>query len=266
MLERVFGWLLREQEISPPSPDVSEVQERQKLLRAFMAFELWRAHAEEEDGLRDALPSHLGYELLRALARTVPDSSVEAGMVLWKPVFLLGAAGHYFIETFIDRWLLEVSRRADVNALKAHWRAMLEFALASPRWNSGREWYYGEQLLCRLLGCGSEIFLDQKPDLQQTVIEMGDLESWAEQHFARDEDNIARICGFMRSKTGRLLRLSGLRWLQRALQGGVRASRWHRSSTGDAMIDFLDVTIAEDADSLTADPMARDALISLILI
>ena len=38
---------------------------------------------------------------------------------------------------------------------------MIEYALSSPQWNSGRLSFYVEQLLCRLLGCGSELTLDQ---------------------------------------------------------------------------------------------------------
>jgi len=47
---------------------------------------------------------------------------------------------------------------------------MIEYALASSQWSSGRQWYYGERLLCRLLGCGSELSLDQVTELQTTVL------------------------------------------------------------------------------------------------
>ena len=266
LVERVVHWLLREEPASAPHPDAAELMERQQLLKALLAFELWHTRVEDDEDSHDVLPSHLGYETLWAIARTVPDSSVESGAELWKAVFSLGSTGHYFIGAFIDQWINQVSHRYEASKFDPHWRAMIGFALNSPLWHSGRNWYYGEQLLCRLLlGSGFRLSLDQQPELQATVVRMRDLyELWAQEHLHREEGNIAHFCEFLSSKTGRPLRLDGLRWLHRAMQTQSRVGRWYRSSTSDAVIDFLDTTLSEEADKLSADREARDGLLALL--
>ncbi len=230
-----------------------------------MAFELWHRHTKLDEKDRDAPPSHLGYELLSTMTQMVPSVPPDSAAGLWEPVFRLGADGHYPIGHFISCWLGQVSRNVDPSIFSQHWRAMIEYALSSPQWNSARLWFYREQLLCRLLGCGSELTLNQVDTFQTIVLQMRDLyASWAQQHLHRHEDNVASLCGFLSSSTGRLLRLDGLQWLLHAMQGQTRASHWYRMHTGSALTDFLDVTLSEEADKLSADTKARDAVLALI--
>jgi hypothetical protein len=263
LLERIFGWLLRD--TSEEQSTSLEAGECQKLLKALMAFELWHRHTKLNEKDRDATPSHLGYDLLSTMAHMVPSTPLDSAADLWEPVFRLGAAGHYSIGHFIDCWLGHVSRTVDPRIFSQHWRAMIEYALSSPQWNVDRRWFHRERLLCRLLGCGSELTLDQVATFQTIVLQMSDLyESWAQQHLNRHEDNVAHLCGFLSSSTGRLLRVDALQWLLHALQGQTRASHWYQTHTGSALTDFLDVTLSEEADKLLADTKARDAVLALI--
>jgi hypothetical protein len=202
VLECIFGWLLRD--VSEEQAISLEIGERQKLLKALMAFELWHRHTKRDKKDRDAPPSHLGYDLLSTMAHMVPSAPLDSAADLWEPVFRLGAAGHYSIGYFIDCWLSHVSRTVDPRIFFQHWRSMIEYALSSPQWNVDRLWFYREQLLCRLLGCGSEFTLDQVDAFQTIVLQMRDLyELWVQQHLHRVEDNVASLCGFLRSSTGR---------------------------------------------------------------
>jgi hypothetical protein len=263
LLECIFGWLLRD--VSEEQSLSLEAVERQKLLKALMAFELWRRHTKLDERDRETPPSHLGDKLLSTMAQMVPSVSLDSAADLWEPVFCLGADGHYPIRHFIRCWLGQVSRTVDPSIFSQHWRAMIEYALSSPQWNADRRWFYSEQLLCRLLGCGSELTLDQVDTFQTIVLQMRDLyASWAQRHLHRDEDNVAHLCGFLSSSTGRLLRVDGLQWLLHAMQGQTRASHWYRTPAGSALTDFLDVTLSEEADKLSADTKARDAVLALI--
>jgi hypothetical protein len=145
---------------------------------------------------------------------------------------------------------------------------MIEYALASPQWSSGRQWYYGERLLCRLLGCGSELSLDQVTELPTTILKMKDLyESWADKHLGREEDHITYFCGFLSSSTGRLLRLNGLQWLHRSIRHQAAGQlHWRRSGTSGAMTNLIDVMLAGNIDELTTNALARDALLELVAI
>ena len=263
LLGCIFSWLFQDTSGVAPHLDVQEGLDRTKLLKALLEFELWSHQGEKE---REDLPSPMAYELLPAIVRVIPGMSVTSAADLWKPIFKLGGQGHYLVGTFIDGWLRQASQNCAATTFVGHWRAMIEYALASSEWSSGRQWFYGEQLLCRLLGCGSELHLDRVPELREFVWQMRDLyESWAINHLQRDEDQIAYFCQFLSSSTGSLLRLFGLQLLQRALTRPTNSSsEWRRPGTGGALLELMNVTLSQDADKLVRDSGARDALIGSI--
>ncbi|MDZ4255891.1 MAG: hypothetical protein U1A72_25270 [Sulfuritalea sp.] len=261
LLKAVFGWLFRE------PLDATDAQNRFNLLKGLLDFELWPHAARREDD-RDEPPTQIGYEILPVIVRLIPGLSAKTAAELWQPIFQLGGNGHYFLGQFIDLWLQQVPRITDVADFGRHWRAMIEYALASPQWSSGRQWFYGERLTYRILGCGSELWLDQVAEMQTTVRQMRHLyESWADKHLVREEDNMTYFCSFLSSSTGRSLRLDGLQWLHRALQSQTAASRqWRRSGTAAAMTNLLDVCLTEDGDEFATNTPARDALLGLVAI
>jgi hypothetical protein len=266
-LKATFTWLFQNPPAGTQQSDPMDTENRLKLLKRLLDFEL-RLHAERQEGDRDEPPTRIGYEIVPAIAKLIPGLPVNAATELWQPLFRLGGNAHYILGHFIDCWLQQVSRNCAISVFALHWRAMIEYALASPQWSSGRQWYYGEHLLCRLLGCGSELSLDQVAGHQPMVLQMKDLyESWAEKHLDREEDNIAHFCGFLSSSTGRLLRLDGLQWLHRSIrQQTVENLRWRRSGTSGAITDLIDVVLTENIDELITNPPSRDALLELVAI
>lgn len=227
-----------------------------------MDFELW-PHADRREDDRDKPPTQIGYEIVPAIAKVIPGLPLAGAAELWQPLFRLGGTAHYILGHLIDCWLQQVSRDCNITAFSRHWRAMIEYALVSPQWSSGRQWYYGERL-CRLLDCGSELSLDQVTELQATVLKMNDLyASWADKHLGLEEDHITYFCGFLSSSTGRLLRLDGLQWLHRSIRQQVAGNfQWRRSGTAGAMTNLLDVMLTENIDELTTNALARDALLN----
>ena len=141
---------------------------------------------------------------------------------------------------------------------------MLKYALEAPNWSSGRRSYYGERLLRQLLGFGSDKEISQTPEFRALIYQMRDLyEGWARKYLHRDEDNVAGLCVFLASDAGASLRLDGLQWLAAALGGETSAANWRRERTGNAIIELLDVILSKDAGKVSANPKARDAMISL---
>lgn len=267
LLKSMFGWLFHTPSGTAQQLDPADAEHRFKLLKSLLDFELWPYAVRREDD-RHEPPTQIGYEILPVILKLIPDLPEKTAAELWQPIFQLGGNGHYILGHFIDWWLQQVPQNCDVAAFARHWRAMIEYAMASPQWSSGRQWFYGERLMCRLLGCGSELSLDQVAELQTTVLQMRDLyQSWADKHLDRDEDHITYFCGFLSSSTGRRLRLDGLQWLHRSLQSQAAASReWRRSGTAAAMTNLLDVTLTEDADELARNVPAREALLALVVI
>jgi hypothetical protein len=266
-LKATFFWLLQPPPAGTQQSDPMDTENRRELLKRLLDFEL-RPYAERQGGDRDQPPTQIGYEIVEAITDLIPGLSLNATTELWQPLFRLGGNAHYILDHFIDCYLQQVSRNCDSAVFARQWRAMIEYALASPQWSSGRQWYYGERLLCRLLGCGSELWLDQIAGLQTTVMQMKDLyESWADKHLDREEDHIPYFCGFLSSSTGRLLRLDGLQWLNRSIrQQAAGTLRWRRSSTSGAMTDLIDVVLTEHIHELITNPPARDALLELVAI
>jgi hypothetical protein len=218
LLKATFTWLFQASPAGTQQSDPVDTENRLELLKRLLDFELW-PHADCREDDRDEPPTQIGYEIVPAITEVIPGLPLDAAAELWQPLFRLGGTAHYILGHFIDCWLQQVSRNCNIAAFSRHWRAMIEYALACPQWSSGRQWYYGERLLCRLLGCGSELSLDQVTELQTTVLKMKDLyESWADKHLGREEDHVTYFCGFLSSSTGRLLRFDGLQWLHHSIR------------------------------------------------
>jgi hypothetical protein len=201
-----------------------------------------------------------------ALASAIVRLSPEQGRALWQPILALGGQAHYIVENFIGSWFRQVSCTKSMELVAPHWRGMIEYALTSAKGGLGRRWFYGERILCRLLGCGSESLLDRNAEVSTVVEGMKDLfASWAGRHLPRDEDHFTYLCGFLASTSGERLRLEGIGWLDRALQSeGVDS--WRRSQAGASMVDFLDVVLSQSADKLLRQITVRDAYLRLIAV
>jgi hypothetical protein len=266
-LKATFGWLLQSPSAEAQASDTTDDEQRIVLLKGLLDFELWPHHDRRDDD-RNEPSSDFAYDVIEVIANVIPNMSVEAGRELWQPIFRLGGNSHYILGHFIDCWLVTVSKNAHVTAFAPHWQKMIEYALFHSQWTTGRRWYYGERLLCRLLGCGSELSLDQVAELQAVVLQMKDLyEIWADQHLSREEDNITYFCGFISSSTGRLLRIEGIQWLHRSIhQQGTDNLHWRRSGTANAMVGLLDILLQKDVDKLTTSATARDAFLELVAV
>jgi len=263
-LLRTYAWLF-EQMQDTTSVLADEWPERLQELKQLLAFEL-APHEQRADEDRDEPPTAIGYELMPALASAIVRLSPEQGREVWKPILALGGRAHYIVENFVDNWFRQVSSARNMELVAPHWRGMIEYALTSAERGLGRRWFYGERILCRLLGCGSEPLLDQNVDVSTVVEGMKDLfASWAERHLPRDEDHFTYLCGFLASKSGERLRLEGIGWLDRALQGEGRDS-WRRSQTGASMVDFLDVVLSQGTDKLLRQIAVRDAYLRLVAV
>jgi hypothetical protein len=260
-LEAAFGWLLWDgEEPNLLWDDEAKFQEQRQLIRSLWTFEVWLNHRPHAGHKDDALPNQLGYSVLETIAKMMVKASGARARELWEPILKLGAAGHYAVGHFLSSWFLEASR-LDADKFAVRWQPMIEYALNAPEWGNGTPWYYGQRLLRQLLGFGSQALLDGNPAFQGIVTQMAPYyERWAREHLARDDDNVTGLCFFLASSSARSLRMMGLKWLKQA----VTTPDWYRPAMGDALIEFLNVTLTEDTPGLRSDIAARDAFLALV--
>jgi hypothetical protein len=117
-------------------------------------------------------------------------------------------------------------------------------------------------LICDLLGFGSEDALSQLN--LGAALRMKDIyERWAATHLAHDEECVTRFCHFLTTKFGAPLRLDGLRWLAAMLKKREPSSRWYRERTGDALVELVAAALSSDAQALSQDAQARQALVEI---
>jgi hypothetical protein len=250
-----FSWLLKGSE--PLDPD------ERNLLKGLWEFEAWHTYERREEPDRETTPTQLGYETLDRTAVLLPTLSEADAREHWLPVLSLGAMSHYSVRHFLSAWFLLPNTGIDVAVFIKHWRAMAEYALGAEKWTDGRQWFYGEQLLCQILGLGSDISFNQMPNATAVVQSMADLyERWADEHLASDENNVARFCNFLSTSAGEPLRTQALPWLVKALAEGTRASCWRRE-TGSAVLEYLDVILLNETELLIVDAPARHAAMTL---
>lgn len=261
LLERMFSWLLAERPAPVKPMSEAEAEERFHWLQQLLDFQLWRNGAQRDD---TETPEQFGYSLLWAIAGQVPHHDVAKARALWGPVFEVGGNRHRFVEGFMEAWLRQVATQWPPATIGPHWQAMIGVALKA-RWCEGRNWYHGERMIVMTLGLGSESVLDQQPGYQVLVGAMKPLyAAWSLKHLGADEDTVARFCGFLRSKTGKLLRVDAVRWLRDTRDGERGWRDWRRSSTGNQLVGFLDTVVTEDADALRRDDSLRTAYLDLV--
>jgi hypothetical protein len=181
--------------------------------------------------------------------------------VIWEPVLSHGPAAHYALQHFIRGLFLRVGKGDAPKTFERVWRATAEYSLEAD-WSQPGLWFYGERLICDLLGFGSDDALSRlNPG---AALRMKDIyERWAATHLARDEECIVRFCHFLTTRFGSPLRLDGLRWLAGMLKEREASDRWYREGTGDALVALVAAALSSDAQALSRDAQARQALVEI---
>jgi hypothetical protein len=226
-------------------------------------YDASRANAREktEYGEYDLPSQNLGYDILvklGALSIAAPEGEDRA---VWEPVLSHGPAAHYALQHFIRGLFLRLGKGADPVAFERVWRATAEYGLAAD-WSQPGLWFYGERLICDLLGFGKEDALSRL--IPGAAMRMKDVyERWAATHLARDEECVARFCHFLTTSFGAPLRLDGIRWLAALLKERDSSGRWHREKTGDALLELMAAALNLDGPALAHDVQARQALVKI---
>ncbi|HYW57050.1 MAG TPA: hypothetical protein VE934_08815 [Polaromonas sp.] len=256
-LKVLFGWLI-------DGPGTGDWSDDSRLTKRLWTYEVERAkvRAREERGESD-LPSDLGYQVLQKLAELSIAAPPADAQSIWEPVLRHGPAAHYAIGHFTSCFFLRLSKGDDANAFERVWRAMMEYALeAAANSNNGRLWFYRESSLCTLLGFGNAGALLKLN--AGAALRMHDIyQKWAAGHLGVVEESLAKFCYFLSSDFGAPLRLSSLSWISSALKGNSSTGKWHRDSTGEALIELINTALNQNSQALSKNSHARDALVEI---
>ena len=255
-LEVLFNWLIEGDGTGDRDLDT-------RLALRIWDYDATRAKAREKKkhGEYDLPSQNLGYDILLklgALSMAAPEGEVRA---VWEPVLSHGPAAHYALQHFIRGLFLRLEKGDNPVAFERVWRATAEYGLAAD-WSQPGLWFYGERLICDLLGFGSEDALSRLNS--GAGLRMKDLyERWAATHLARDEECVTRFCHFLTTKFGAPLRLDGLCWLAAMLKEREFSSRWYRKGTGDALVELVAAALSSNAQALSQHAQARQALVEI---
>jgi len=233
-----------------------------------LALRIWdydatraKAREKKKHGEYDLPSQNLGYDILLklgALSIAVPAGKERA---VWEPVLAHGPAAHYALQHFIRGLFLRLGKGDDPVAFERVWRATAEYGLAAD-WSQPGLWFYGERLICDLLGFGNEDELSRlNPGAALRM--KGVYERWAATHLTHDEECVMRFCHFLTTNFGAPLRLDGLRWLAAMLKERESPGRWYREGTGDALVEIVAAALSSDAQALSQDAQARQALVEI---
>ena len=253
VLEVVFGWLMHGAGTGDWSSDTR------------LALRIWdydasraKARAETDRNGEYDLPTQNILPKIAALSLAAPENEAQA---VWEPVLAHGPAAHHALQDFIHGLYLRLLDGDDSAAFERVWRAIAEYGLAAD-WSKPGLWFYGERLICDLLGFGHEDSLTRLAP--GGAIRMKDVyERWAQAHLRRDEECATRFSHFLTTTFGGPLRLHGLRWIAAVLKAKNPSNHWYRKGTDNALIELVNVALRSDSHVLSKDAEARQALVEV---
>jgi hypothetical protein len=255
VLEVLFNWLIEGDGTGDRDLDT-------RLALRIWDYDATRAKARERNHGKYDLPSqNLGYDVLLklgALSIAAPEGEERS---VWEPVLSHGPAAHYAVQHFIRGVFLRLRKGDDPVAFERIWRATAEYGLAAD-WSQPGLWFYGERLIGDLLGFGNEdtlCRLNPGAALRMKAV----YERWAAARLAHDEECVTRFCHFLMTNFGGPLRLDGLRWIAATLTEREPSGRWFREGTGDALAELVAAALSSDAQALSQDARARQALVEI---
>lgn len=255
LLEVLFNWLVEGRGTDDHDLDT-------RLVLRIWDYDVTRAKAcEKTDGEYDLPSQDIGYDILLKLGALCIATPAGDGRAIWEPVLVHGPAAHYALQHFIRGLFLRLVKGDNPVVFERVWRATVEYGLVAD-WSQPGLWFYGERLICDLLGFGNENALARlKPG---GALRMSDLyKRWAATHLVRDEECITRFCHFLTTEFGSPLRLDGLLWLAVMLKECDPPNRWYREGTGQALVELVATAVSADAHALSQKVHARQALVDI---
>jgi hypothetical protein len=191
----------------------------------------------------DDLPGSWGDYFMKRVAGVVAviENPVTARR-LWQPIIDLGASASKWVSRFARHWLAYTLYRNAQGWVVDSWIAMIDAALANPRWNAGE----GYTIISRqtgelwrdLLGLsnfGADVWTDELHSRVRLL--RSRLAKWSKSHLA-NPDNVRAFARFLTLPAASELAVEGLIWLDRESQA-LGSRFWGRLGQSDSADDAV---------------------------
>ncbi len=218
----------------------------------------------DEDDQIEGLPTDWDRWLFDRVSKVILQLNSSAHRdAFWKPVLRLPAAAHYWVEDFLQHWLMAGLGAEPVPPeFRSEWRRMIEFALNAQNWSKDPQARNLRDDRWKVL-MGLESTLLWAPDHRSLLAGMKDLfEQWAKTHLT-DYDAIIAFCRFLENPAAADLVVSGICWLDGAHYRLDRPYSVTRH-VSDAIASMLAVAWSKNADGIRADAKSISAYKSLL--
>lgn len=213
LMKAAFSWL-------PPLNQAIDEAERQEWLGFWKQALEWTIKILEykEDGEISGTPSEWDRWVFENIAvQILYMDDQEKPDELWKPILNLGADGHYWIDDFLTEWFIKgIGATTVFGNFTKNWKQMLEYVLASEKWNSSKErrWYYRYKLWCELLGMNfSDLWNENKKSIIKEMKQY--YEQWAKS-FLFEPESAVMFINFLMQPAAENILFDGLIWLDKA--------------------------------------------------
>lgn len=214
----------------------------------------------------DGLPTDFDSWVFGVVARNIPQLTAdESPEQDWCAILALGPAAHQWIERFYWYWHTDgVPAAASPDQFANIWRAMIQFALDQPDWNTRTYSSHGtDAMLAELLGFDGR-WSAVTSDATYTGA-VGSLSDIFERAAARWSGAPRLLNGFLWFATQPAcseLLLPSLLWLQQHVVA-LRSYDW-RSGVEDNLIEYLSVCWERDGQRVAADPKLQSAFLAML--
>jgi hypothetical protein len=210
----------------------------------------------------------LGGAVYKLVAPAIPLlTPVEKPEELWKPILSLGAPAHDWVERFYWQWFtLGWKATPDFADFFREWRAMIEFALASPQWDHKKNWHHEiDAVVYELLGfnpswsswisaAGAASYINGMTDLYERA---------AAKWFSLPKV-LSGFVRFAQHTVAPRLAIKAIPWIAAAVKD-YNDYNW-RYGTEENLIDFLSTCWQRDAKKITHNTALRTAFFQTVKI
>ena len=213
----------------------------------------------------EGLPTEFDSWVYGLVATAIPLlTPAEKPEVLWKPILSLGPATHYWVERFYWQWFILGWKAApDLADFFREWRAMIEFALASPQWDHKQNWHYAiDTVIFELLGFNSTWSSWSNAEGVASHIQgMTDLYEQAAAKWFSLPKVLSGFVGFAQRMAASDLAIKAIPWIAAAVRD-YHNYDW-RYGTEENLIEFLSTCWERDANKITQDMAFQSAFFEI---
>jgi hypothetical protein len=201
------------------------------------------------------------FELVARTIARLEDSGIASE--LWKPILTLGPKYHYWVDSFLAKWMIYgVSAANSRDGFVACWREMLSFTLLQPDWSRG---WHADDLAIEICGLNYGLTsIGDKDEFAPLLQEMTPLFAQAATKWFQHIRVAQQFARFLSHSAARPLIPSGLRWLWNSVRK-LNDRAWGSGEQIESdLISALRAAWQHCSETITQDEKVRHAFLGIL--